>query len=974
MSRDLFPLATGLSKVIDPQIDALRDGQPTELLDQVTDVTSELLKFWFQQDYCDVRVLNFHEGQRAAILNTIYAHEVLGTKRLRDLYEAVAPDAMLEGQTLSEVTRSVHDHPKYAAKMATGTGKTWVLNALLLWQYLNKIADPSDERFTSNFLIVAPGLVVYDRLLDSFLGKERDGERHFESSDIFSTQDLFVPDNYTDTVFGFLQSSVVTKADIGRKVTGSGLIAVTNWHLLAGEEDPDFVPDTEAPGVDLDPVAAVESMFPLTPGTATGNSLEVLDRRFLRGGPLAALVDLPDLCVFNDEAHHIHEIKRSGEVTEVEWQRSLTEIASTKDHRFIQVDFSATPYNQVGSGKNSRRQYFPHIIVDFDLNQAMTAGLVKALALDKRKEVAALPLDFKAERDEQKQVVGLSNGQRVMLRAGLTKLTILEEHFAKTDPTQHPKLLVVCEETSVTPHVEDFLKMTGLSDEDILAVDSNRKGEMPKKEWERVRERLFDIDRHRQPKVIVSVLMLREGFDVNNICVIVPLRSSQAQILLEQTIGRGLRLMWRGDEQIDELKRETRERFRQKLEPSNYFDVLFIVEHPAFAQFYEDLLSGGLAGEVGDGGDNANPSGDLISVDLREGYEQFDISIPLVIRDEEEELRAPSLDPLSLPPYSYELSTLKRMVGRGDRFVSEDAQTGTQYGDYRVDGGVMTAVGYNDYLSRMTTRIAEALSGRLTRSAKQYSDISRFPFLQAYRPMLTGWLDTYIRRRMFDGDFYPLDDENWRVLLIPDVVNRIAAAFATALVDTTMNESVDGAEVLYRSFSEVKTISVRKHSAVDVTKCIYATLPIPTKAGGLERTFIQWADNDSKVEALIKVHEYRHHFMRRPYLKADGMPGSYSPDFVVRTAKAVYIVETKAQTALSDENVARKQRAALSWVEQISSLQDDQRLNRTWHYVLLGERNVYDWKNNGSQATDLLEYARIRPSARPEQQRFGLTS
>ena len=976
MSRDLFPLATGLSKVVDPQIDALRDGQPTELLSQVTDVTAELLKFWFQQDYCDLRELNFHEGQRAAILNTIYAHEVLGAKRLRDLYEAVAPDALLEGHTLSEVTRAVHDHPKYAAKMATGTGKTWVLNALLLWQYLNKIADPSDDRFTSNFLIVAPGLVVYDRLLDSFLGKERDGERHFESSDIFSTSDLFVPDNRTDAVFGFLQSSVVTKADIGRKVTGSGIIAVTNWHLLAGEEDPDFVPDTEAPGVDLDPVVAVESMFPLTPGTAAGNALDVLDRRFLRGGPLASLVDLPDLCVFNDEAHHIHEIKRGGEVTEVEWQRSLAEIASTKGHRFIQVDFSATPYNQVGTGKNAGREYFPHIVVDFDLNQAMSAGLVKALALDKRKEVAALPLDFKAERDEQKQVVGLSNGQRVMLRAGLTKLKILEEHFEKTDSTKHPKLLVVCEETSVTPHVEEFLKTTGLSDQDILAVDSNRKGEMPKKEWEKVRERLFDIDRHQQPKVIVSVLMLREGFDVNNICVIVPLRSSQAQILLEQTIGRGLRLMWRGDKQIDELKRETRERFRQKLEPSNYFDVLFIVEHPAFAQFYEDLLSDGLAGEVGDGGDNVNPSGDLISIDLREGYEQFDISIPLVIRDEEEELRAPSLDPLSLdPPFSlHDLLWLKRTVGTGDRFVSEDAQTGTQYGDYRVDGGVMTATGYNDYLSRMTNRIAEALSSGITRSAKQYSEISRFPFLQAYRPMLTGWLDTYIRGRLFDEQFDPLDDENWRVLLIDDVAKRIAGVFASALVSTAMNESIEGAEVLYRNFSDVKTISVREHSAVDVTKCIYAKLPIPTKAGGLERTFIQWADADSKVEALIKVHEYRHDFMRRPYLKADGMPGSYSPDFVVRTAKAVYIVETKAQTALSDENVARKQRAALSWVEQISSLREDQRLDRTWHYVLLGESSVYDWKNKGAQATDLLEFARIRPSVRPEQQKFGLTS
>ena len=78
---------------------------------------------------------------------------MLKVKKLRDLYEAVAPDAMLKGPTLGEVTRSQHDHPKYAAKMATGTGKTWVLNALLVWQYLNHIADPSCDRFTSNFLL-----------------------------------------------------------------------------------------------------------------------------------------------------------------------------------------------------------------------------------------------------------------------------------------------------------------------------------------------------------------------------------------------------------------------------------------------------------------------------------------------------------------------------------------------------------------------------------------------------------------------------------------------------------------------------------------------------------------------------------------------------------------------------------------------------------------------------------------------------
>ncbi len=966
--RDLFPLATGLTHLVEPQIAAIVNGQSTELLEQVTPVTAELLKFWFQADYCELRQLNFHEGQRAAILHIIYAHEVLNVRSLRELYEAAAPEALLEGGVLGEVSRSFNDHPKYAAKMATGTGKTWVLNALLIWQYLNKIAAPADDRFTSNFLLVAPGLIVYDRLLDSFLGKERDGERHFATSDIFGTQELFIPDNHREALFGFLQGAVVTKADIGRKVTGGGMIAITNWHLLAGVEDPDFVTDTDAPGEDIDPEEAVKSFFPVTPGTSTGNTLDVLDRAYLRGGPLESLKDLPDLLVFNDEAHHIHEISKSGEVSEVEWQKSLIEIAATKAGRFIQVDFSATPYNQVGSGRNAGKQYFPHIVVDFALRRAMRLGLVKALALDKRNEVASLPLDFRAERDEQKKVVGLSNGQRVMLRAGLTKLELLEQRFSDTDPTKHPKLLIVCEETAVTPHVVEFLKSTGLADDDIIAVDSNRKGEMSKADWAGTRERLFDIDRHKQPKVIVSVLMLREGFDVNNICVVVPLRSSQAQILLEQTIGRGLRLMWRADEQIDELKRETRDRIARHEEPTNSFDVLFIVEHPAFADFYDELLSEGLAAEVGDETNSSDPTGDLETIELRDGYEAYDFKIPFIIREAEEELQAPSLDPLSLAVSKFPYEMLKKMVGTGDRFMSHDAQTGTQYGDYRVDGGVMTATGYNDYLSRMTTRIAEALGGGITKSAKQYSDISRFPLLLAYRPNLTGWLDTYIRRRLFGQPFDPLADENWRVLLIDDVSHGIAGTFATALTQLAANALVSGADVTYRKLSEVKAINVRSSTAVEVSKCIYPKLPVPARAGGLERLFIEWADLDSSVVALAKIHEYQHTFLHRPYLKADGMPGSYSPDFLVRTKDDTYVVETKAQTALSDDNVQRKQRAALAWVEQLNALPSEQRFDVNWHYVLIGEATVKEWHSKRAQVSGLLEFARIRPIGTFDQQ------
>lgn len=960
VSTDLFPLATALGRLVDPQIDDVVRGVPTELMDQLTPVSAELVKFWFQQDYCDLRELNFHEGQRAAILHIIYAHEVLRTKGLQSLYQAVAPEALLEGGRMAEVSRRINQHPKYAAKMATGTGKTWVLNALLIWQYLNKLADPEDDRFTSNFLLVTPGLIVYDRLLDSFLGKERAGERDFASSDIFSTQSLFVPDNYRDLVFGFLQGSVVTKTDIGRKVTASGMIAITNWHLLAGVEDPGFVGEVDPPGQGADPQEAVRSFFPITPGTTAGNSLEALDRGFLRGGPLESLKELPDLLVFNDEAHHIHELSMHGEVTEVEWQRSLTEIASTKGDRFVQIDFSATPFNQIGTGPNARRSYFLHIVVDFDLMHAMHLGLVKALALDKRKEVASLPLDFKAERDERGHVLGLSEGQRVMLRAGLKKLSLLEERFAVTDPTKHPKLLVICEETSVTPLVGEFLQEAGLSETEILAVDSNRKGEMTKASWDATRERLFDLDRHEHPRVIISVLMLREGFDVNNICVIVPLRSSQAPILLEQTVGRGLRLMWRGDEQIDELKRETRSRITRHEEPTNYFDVLFIVEHPAYAQFYDELIEGGLVTEVRDDGDRTNPVGDLETVDLRAGYESYDFEVPLVIREAQEEMEAPALDPLQLPISKYPFDFLKKTVGKGDRFVSLDAQTGTQYGDYRVDGGVMTATGYNDYLSRMTNRIAEALNGRITKSAKQYSDFSRFPLLQAYRPELTGWLDTYIRRRLFGRVIDPLDDENWRLLLIDDVAHGIAGAFATALTELAANQFVAEPDVTYRKLSEIRSIKVRSSTAVEVSKCIYPKLPIPTRAGGLERLFIKWADGDSQVRALAKIHEYQHLFLRRPYLKADGMPGSYSPDFLVRTDEAVYVVETKAQSALSDENVRRKQRAALGWVEQINALPPDKRRDQEWHYVLVGETTVKEWHSKNAQVQDMLEFARLR--------------
>lgn len=962
MTGEIFPLAEGLYLKLADDIPFIERGEENAFLNQVTPITAELLRWWFQDDFCTIRPVNFHSGQRDAILAVIYAHEVLNTTSLKDLYEKVRPEALLSNGLLGEVTAKRHGYPKYAAKMATGTGKTWVLNALLIWQHLNQRANPGDPRFSSNFLIVAPGLIVYDRLLDSFQGKMVGGQREdFSTSDIYSQRSLFVPPTHETALFAFLQSSVVTKKEIGTKVTGGGLIAITNWHLLSGVEDPDFVEEDEvdAPGEDIDAQQAINSFFPLTPGTAAGNSLDTLDRRYLRGGPLQSLIDLPDLVVFNDEAHHIHSLKKGEEASDVEWQKSLSAIAEPKGRRFTQIDFSATPYNETGTGAKKGKKYFPHIVVDFPLFAAMEQGLVKSLTLDKRKDVAALPLEFNADRDERGEIIGLSTGQRTMIRAGLKKLRILEESFEGTDPSKHPKLLIMTEDTKVSPHVVDFLRDCGLDDDDVLRVDSGRKADLGQKEWEPVREKLFDVDRHTSPKVIVSVLMLREGFDVNNICVIVPLRSSRSGILLEQTIGRGLRLMWRGDEAIDDLKRETRTRIRSKLEPTNFFDVLFIVEHPAFEDFYSELLEGGLAVTIDEDSDSTSAIGDLEVVPLRENWPDFDFEVPMILRDAEDELERPSIDPLSLEKSKYPLGDLLPLIGTGDRFASHDLQTGTQYGDYRVDGGVMTATGYNDYLSRITTRITEAIGRTFVKSAKQFSAMTKYPVMQTHKPLIAGWIDQYIRQRLFGEPFDPFEGENWRVLLIGDISEGIAGVFSTALVEAQTSLPVSGAIVETRCVSEVASIKVRTSTAVEVSKCIYPKLRVAARAGGLERLFIGWADNDSTVEALVKIDEYAHDFLRRPYLKADGMPAQYSPDFLVRTTDAIYVVETKAQSAISDENVKRKKRAALAWVEQINELSPEQRDGRNWYYVLLGETSVKSWKEKGARASELLAYARL---------------
>ena len=825
-----------------------------------------------------------------------------------------------------------------------------------------------DVRFTRQFLIVAPGLIVYERLLDAFCGKLIAGQnnsRDFSTSDVAQFAELSIPEQYRESVFGFVRGNVCNKNEIGLKATGNGMIGITNWHLLSEVEEQlseeVFVDELLAPAANITPEQVIKAVLPLSPGKATGNSLDMLDRRYARGNVLDFLANLPELMVFNDEAHHIHEIKKEGESTEVEWQKSLTRIAETKGRKFVQVDFSATPYNDIGSGKNKSKLYFNHIITDFDLKSAMRAGLVKSLVLDKRKEIGALPLEFKAERDEHGAAT-LSEGQRVMLRAGLQKLKKLEIDFANIDPSRHPKMLVVCEDTTVSPLVSQFLQDEGLQADEVMLIDSGKKAELGEREWTAVREQLFSVDKHATPRVIVSVLMLREGFDVNNICVIVPLRSSQAQILLVQTIGRGLRLMWRDDEYTD-LKRENRELINKSKEPSSLLDILSIIEHPAFQSFYDDLTAEGLAGTTTEETDSTSSIGDVMASQLREGFEEFDFAIPFILREAEEYLEHRTLDLSTLLPFTALTPTeLTNMLGKGDTFISHDLQSSTLFGDYRVDGAIMNVNGYNDYLARITRRIGQALSQPLPKGNKIATHLAT-PYLQVNTAELTGWLDDYIWLYLFGQNFNPMENENWRILLLQPVIEHITKVFAVVLLEAEQKNITGETEVHYRKLSEVPRLMMRESNSIEVTKCIYERLAYPRHNGGLEQAFMKWAQADSGVQAFCKISENRHTFARLRYVKEDGLPAFYSPDFLVRADGKVYLVETKAQQQTTHPNVQRKLKAAVSWCERINNLTPELRDNCSWHYVLLGESMFRDWRDKHARLPELLDFARVRAQA-----------
>jgi len=144
--------------VLRQQVDAWRQSGYAG----ASETTRYLLSWWFDEEHPVSGVpWRYYFGQREAIETFIFCHEVQGTRSLRDL-------SLLTNRSPRVYDPATDDRfPRYCAKMATGSGKTKVMSMAMVWSYFHKLREPGSP-MTTRFLLIAPNVIVYERLAKDF--------------------------------------------------------------------------------------------------------------------------------------------------------------------------------------------------------------------------------------------------------------------------------------------------------------------------------------------------------------------------------------------------------------------------------------------------------------------------------------------------------------------------------------------------------------------------------------------------------------------------------------------------------------------------------------------------------------------------------------------------------------------------------------------------------------------------------------
>lgn len=449
-----------------------------------TTTSQVLLNHWFstQHRLPTGATFQYHTAQREAIESLVYVYEVAKIRSHRDLLEHFSPNA--PGIHILQ-----HDQfPRFALKMATGSGKTKVISLAAAWHYFNAVAEARPE-YAKTFLVIAPNVIVFERLRADFAGGR-----------IFRLDPVVPPE--LDIYWDF---DCYMRGEHER-ASSEGALYLTNIQQFYDRASETDVGEPEAMVGVLGP--------PPSSDTAVTDDF---DRRIAaRGGPCVVL---------NDEGHHTHD-------EDSEWNQVIRRL-----HEAVvggigsQLDFSATPRYTKGG-------LFTWTIYDYPLKQAIIDNVVKRPMKGVTAGMGEQPSDVASVR------------YQAYLTAGVERWREYRSQLAELG--KRPILFVMLNSTVEAEDVGDYLRVKYPEEfgaDRLLVIHTDKSGEISKRDLDKAREIARRVDEGESPvNAIVSVLMLREGWDVQNVTVIVGLRpyTSKANILPEQTIGRGLRLMFGG--------------------------------------------------------------------------------------------------------------------------------------------------------------------------------------------------------------------------------------------------------------------------------------------------------------------------------------------------------------------------------------------------------------------------------------------
>jgi len=603
-----------------PRYEPTKDGERP-----VSATTLALLHHWFRHEPHTVGQPPFTENfkywphQRRLVETFIYLYEVRGIRRTEQLYD-------LAGVPPLQPQRD--PWAKLGGQLATGSGKTKMMSLIIAWAYLNAVFErESTLGFGRHSILIAPGLFVRDRLLQDF-------DPPFKQTPVFFSDPVVPPE-----LLPVWNLKVYSPTNCPLKLDpDEGALVVTNYHqLLRTRSDMTETNLTrwEKRQMELlfeggEPERLETIRSPLIERFQNSRGLLVLNDEAHH------VWDETGHALFEQKAKERAKIGDDAQQA-MAWIRAIRQLngsTQASGRVALQVDLSATLFEETGStqrtqGARTRTDFRPadlfrHTAVHYGLAEAIRDGIVKKPILE-RVEVR----NKKTGEPEQLIRDGQPNAwekYRNILVTGIERWREVRDQLIDEGDKRKPILFILCDNRKEAKEVANFLTYGEASSDDlshlppvgwedseskeqlfierdpsgavrstVVEIHIGQKEEANEEDWDRVRQAVNFIDRDEIPdpsgeidehgrarmirnpyNVVVSVMMLKEGWDVRNVKVIVPLRPCDSRTLTEQTLGRGLRKMHApviDDEGAVEVRREE----------------LYVIEHPSFATVLEQI-------------------------------------------------------------------------------------------------------------------------------------------------------------------------------------------------------------------------------------------------------------------------------------------------------------------------------------------------------------------------------------------------